>query len=66
MNRIPVVCLSCHTTYAHIEVSRDVHQGESVGGMCPSCMKPVDDRLFSRPPVSLTSVPLTLTAEEMR
>jgi len=46
MHSLPVVCLICHHVFRHVEVSRAVRPGESVGGICPEHMKPVDARLF--------------------
>jgi hypothetical protein len=38
--------------YREVEIARPVREGETVGGLCPTCMVPVDNRLFgSRAPV---------------
>lgn len=46
MPQLPFVCLECHRVFKRVEVARPVKLGESADGICPTCMAPVDTRLF--------------------
>jgi len=46
MPQLPFVCLSCHTVFKRVEVSRPVTVGEYSSAYCPACLRSMEAKWY--------------------